>query len=94
MAAERPEDTIASDISADSMIETSIETNYTFDVVADTLPDTSAERENMVTGCLQSSFNAIHDPTKNRILAVEVENHIVVPDTHNRHVAEVSARCT
>lgn len=69
--------------SADDMVVTVQETHYTFDVDADIEPEASAAVDDFVSACLTKSFNTIHDPKQYRVIAVDVESEIVVPDSNN-----------
>jgi hypothetical protein len=69
--------------SADDMVVTVQETHYTFDVDADIEPNASAAVDDFVSTCLVSSFNTIHNPTQYRVIAVDVESEIIVPDSNN-----------
>ena len=67
--------------SADDMVVTVQETHYTFNVDAETEPVASEATDDFVSTCLANSFNSIHDPAQYRVISVEVESEIVVPDS-------------
>jgi hypothetical protein len=67
--------------SASDMIVIVQETHYTFDVDSQAQPVSSSDIDDFVSKCLTESFNAIHNPTEYRIIAVDVESEIIVPDS-------------
>ena len=61
------------------MIYVPQETKYTFDVLATEEPTDTISGAALVNGCLVSSYNAIHDPTKYFIQAIIPQSETVVP---------------
>ena len=61
------------------MIYVPQETKYTFNVLATEEPTDTISDAALVNGCLESSYNAIHDPTKYFIQAIIPQSEAVVP---------------
>ena len=61
------------------MIVTVQETHFTFEVKSEAEPVRSAAVDDMVTSCLATSFNEIHDPTEYHVESIEVESEDVTP---------------
>ena len=70
-------------------------TTYTFDVVAGEEPVDTIAGEALVNGCLTSSFNAIHDPTKYFIQAIIPQSETVdpVPTAREGRLSAVKKNC-
>jgi hypothetical protein len=86
VAADIAEDVVADNqvvdtATGDEMVVTVQETHYTFDVDAETEPVASEATDDFVSTCLANSFNSIHDPAQYRVISVEVESEIIVPDS-------------
>jgi hypothetical protein len=75
--------------SARDMIVIVQDTHYTFDVDSEAQPASSSDIDNFVSACLTESFNAIHNPTLYRIIAVDVESEIIVPDAAHQSATEI-----
>jgi hypothetical protein len=66
--------------SANDMIVTVQETHYTFDVDSEAQPASSQDVDDFVSACLTNSFNTIHNPAEYRIVAIDVQSEIIMPD--------------
>jgi hypothetical protein len=71
---------VAPTVTTSDMIVIEQETHYTFDVDSEAQPVSSSDNDDFVSACLTNSFNTIHNPAEYRIVVVDIESAIIVPD--------------
>ncbi len=80
---------VAPTVTTSDMIVIVQDTHYTFDVDSEAQPASSSDIDDFVSACLTEAFNAIHNPTLYRIIAVDVESEIIVPDAAHQSATEI-----